>query len=281
MANIHPTAVVDPQADLAEEVEVGPLCYVGPQVVIGPGTRLVSHVVVLGLTILGRDNTVWPNVVLGGDPQDLKYKSGPTQLIIGDANDIRESVTIHKGTENDQGVTRVGNHNLVMAYVHIAHDCVIGDRVVLANSVALAGHVVVEDHAAVGGQSGVHHFVTIGQYGYVGGMTRIVQDTPPFMVVEGNPAKVRQPNLIGLARHGFSNENIDHLKDAYRRLFRNSANGEGVGQTAEMLVQLEQDYADDEHIISLIQFMRNTTNGMHGRYRETLRHDNRRKAVSK
>ena len=281
MANIHPTSVIDPKADLAEDVEVGPLCFVGPQVVIGPGTRLVSHVAILGLTVLGRDNTVWSNSVLGGDPQDLKYKGEPTQLIIGDANHIRESVTIHKGTENDQGVTRVGNQNLIMAYAHIAHDCVIGDRVVLANGAGLAGHVMVEDHAAVGGQAGVHHFVTIGQYGYVGGMTRIVQDVPPFMMVEGNPAKVRQPNLIGLARHGFSDQSMDHIKDAYRRLFRNSANGEGVGQTAETLVQLEQDYADDEHVTALIRFMRNTTNGVHGRYRETLRQDDRRKAAPK
>lgn len=281
MAKIHPAAVVDPNAELDADVEVGPFCYVGPNVSIGSGTRLISHVSILGPTTIGQGNRIWPQTVLGGEPQDTKYKNGPTQLIIGDGNEFRESVTAHRGTEVDRGVTRVGDHNLIMAYAHVAHDCIIADHVILANGVALAGHILIEAHANIGGLVGCHHFLTIGKHAFVGGMARLVSDVPPFMIVEGNPAKVRGVNTIGLARHGFDDEAVDHLRDAYKRLFKNASDGTGVGQMAESLDQLEHDYPNDENVTSLIQSIRNASAGIHGRYRESLRQDDRRRAQPK
>lgn len=276
MANIHPSAVIDPGAELADGVDVGPLCYVGPDVRIGAGTRLISQVTILGPTDIGCRNTVWPHATLGGQAQDLKYKGEKTRLVVGDDNEIRENVTMHRGTAHDLGVTRVGNHNLVMAYVHIAHDCTISDDVIIASYVALAGHVRIERCAVIGGASAAHHFVTIGQYAYVGGMTRLVHDVPPFMVVEGNPATVRGANVIGLTRHGFDPETIKRLKDAYRRLFRDMGAGGRAGQTAAALTELEALHPGDETIATLVLAVRNSGSGHHGRYRESLRHDDPR-----
>ncbi len=279
MSRIHPTSVVDPKAQIDASVEIGPFCYVGPDVRIGPGCRLVSHVTVLGQTTLGADNTIWPHAVLGADPQDLKYHGEESILVIGDHNSIRESVTIHLGTENGGGVTRIGNDNLIMVGAHVAHDCLIANHVVLANSVHLAGHVSIEDHVVVSGATGIHHFVTLGQYAFIGGMTRIVHDAPPFMIVEGNPSTVRGVNVIGLGRHQFPEESIDLLKDAYRRLFRKSSAGVGcAGTVSEHLAVLETEYPDEECIQLLIRFMRNSSIGMFGRYRERQRADNRQKS---
>ncbi len=275
MANIHPTAVVDPKAELAQDVEIGPLCHVGPHVTIGAGTRLLSHVAVLGPTVIGCNNRIWPQATLGGEPQDHKYRGGPTQLIIGDHNEIRESVTIHRGTENDESVTKIGNNNLVMCYSHIAHDCVIHDRVTIANGVGLAGHIHIESDVNIGAETGVHHFVSMGQYCYVGGMSRLVHDVPPYMIAEGSPARVRGVNLIGLARHEFPTETIERLKTACKRLFRNDDNG--VGNITQGIAELEKELPNDPHIANLILAIRNSTSGIHGRYREGLRQDDRRK----
>ena len=279
MADIHPSSVIDSRAELADDVEVGPLCYVGPNVRIGHGTRLISHVSILGPTTIGQGNTLWPQCVLGADPQDLKYHGEHTELRIGDHNIIREAVTIHRGTVNDQCVTVVGDHNLIMAYTHIAHDCIIDNHIVLANSIALAGHIHIQDHAVLGGQTAIHHFVTVGQYSYIGGMTRLVHDVPPYMIVEGYRATVRSVNLVGLARHGFSDSSIQHLKTAWKKLFKNTAEGSGVGQTAQQLTQLEADYPDDQAVMTLITAIRNAQSGTHGRYREAMRQDNRRTAI--
>ncbi len=281
MNQIHPTAVIEPGAELEDGVSIGPFCYVGPKVKIGSGTRLIGHVTLLGRTVLGSDNTIWPQATLGGDPQDLKFEGEETALIIGDGNEIRESVTIHPGTANGGEVTRVGNDNLFMVGAHIAHDCTIGNHVVLANAVHLAGHISIQNHAVISGASGLHHFVTVGQYAFIGGMTRIVHDAPPFMILEGNPSKVRGVNTIGLARHRFPKENIDHLKDAYRRLFRNNAPDGVVKTMAESLDHLEAAYPHDECIAMLVRFIRNSSIGMHGRYRESRRSDNRRAAPVK
>ncbi|MBH06651.1 MAG: acyl-[acyl-carrier-protein]--UDP-N-acetylglucosamine O-acyltransferase [Phycisphaeraceae bacterium] len=275
MANIHPTAVVDPKAQLDQDVEVGPLCHVGPHVTIGTGTRLLSHVTVLGPTVIGRKNRIWPQATLGGEPQDRKYRGGPTQLIIGNHNEIRESVTIHRGTENDESVTKIGNNNLVMCYSHIAHDCVIHDRVTIANGVGLAGHIHIESDVNIGAETGVHHFVSMGQHCYVGGMSRLVHDVPPYMIAEGSPARVRGVNLIGLARHEFPTETIGRLKTACKRLFRNGDNG--VGNITQGITELETELPDDPHIANLILAIRNSVSGIHGRYREGLRQDDRRK----
>jgi UDP-N-acetylglucosamine acyltransferase len=278
MTQIHPSSVVDPKAELAADVQVGPLCHIGPGVTIGTGTQLISHVVVLGPTVVGALNMIWPQTTLGGDPQDLKYRGEPTRLIIGDHNQIRESVTMHRGTANDNGVTTIGDYNLIMAYAHVAHDCLIGNHVVIANGVALAGHIQVEDFAAIGGESAVHHFVTIGGHAYVGGMCRVVTDVPPYMLVEGSPAKVRGINSIGLTRHAFPVETVGRLKEAYKRLFRDAAEGTRVGQMSEGLAQVEKDYPDDPAIVKLVGAVRNASVGVHGRYRESLRADDRRRA---
>jgi len=275
VSNIHPTAVVDPKAEVAPSAVIGPLCYVGPDVRIGDGTRLVSHVSVIGPTTIGKGNTAWPQAVLGADPQDLKFHGERTELIIGDHNDIRELVTMHRGTRNGGGVTRVGSDNLIMVACHIAHDCIIGDHVVIANNVGFAGHIHVKDHAAIGGYAAFHHFVTVNEYAYVGGMSRIVHDVPPFMLVEGSPGRVRGLNIKGLARHRFPEESIRALKDAYRKLYR--ANGHGDAPPTPMatnLSALEAEFPDDECIGILTGAIRKTMSATHGRYLETHRPDN-------
>jgi len=280
MNQVHPTAVIEDGAQIADDAHVGPMCYVGANATLGSGTRLISHVVVLGRTTLGKSNTVWPHTVLGGQPQDFKYRGEDSQLVIGDNNEIRESVTIHLGTDNGGGVTRIGSDNLLMVGTHVAHDCVIGDHVVLANLVQLAGHIHIEDHVVISGASGFHHFVTVGQYAFVGGMSRVVHDVPPFMILEGHPSKVRGVNTIGLTRNQFPQETIRRLKDAYRRLFRSSAaNGKDADSTSNMaqaLAKLQDDYPDDECIMLLARFIKHSSIGLFGRYREGQRQDSRR-----
>lgn len=273
MPTIHPTAVVESGAQLAEDVFVGPFCYVGPQVVIGPGTRLVSHVAVTNHTTLGSNNVIWPHATIGADPQDLKFNHEPSTLIIGDNNDIRENVTIHIGTEIGGGITTVGSDNLLMVGCHIAHDCVIGNHCILSNIVQLAGHIRVEDHAVMAGCSAAHHFVTIGQYAFVGGMTRVVQDVPPFMVLEGNPGRIRKLNDMHLKRHRFPDQTVANLRTAFRRLYRGEDNGEAPTTKARAVEELAQEFPDDECIQSLVAFIRRTHIGLHGRYLEALRQD--------
>jgi UDP-N-acetylglucosamine acyltransferase len=274
MPDIHPLAFVDPKAQLADDVRVGPFCHLGPKVRLGSGCRLVSHVTITGRTTLGENNTVWPQAVLGGDPQDLKFDGEDSQLTLGSHNEIRESVTIHKGTANDHGVTTVGDHNLIMAYAHLGHDCILGNHCVIANAVQFAGHVKVEDHVIIGGASAVHHFATLGQHAYIGGMTRCIHDMPPFMIAEGNPAIVRGVNSVGLTRRGFSPDSLAALKDAWKRLYR-SKNAGGAGRTKTALDALEDAYPHDACILALVAHIRrSSTEGVHGRYREGLRKDN-------
>lgn len=274
MPTIHPSSVVEPGAQIADDAVVGPFCRVGPRSTLGPGTKLVSHVCVLGRTTLGTGNTVWPFATLGADPQDLKYKGEDSELVIGDHNDIRENVTIHKGTRNDENVTRVGNHNLIMAYAHLGHDSVVGNHTIISNAVQFAGHVHLADHAIVGGATACHHFVTIGQYAYVGGMTRIVSDVPPFMIAEGNPSRIRGVNAIGLKRQGFSSEDEQRLKHAWKLVFK-KASEDGGGASSTALTELEAMYPGDWMIEALIDAIRRSAQGTHGRYREGLRKDNR------
>ncbi|MCE9591794.1 MAG: acyl-ACP--UDP-N-acetylglucosamine O-acyltransferase [Planctomycetes bacterium] len=276
MATIHPSSVVEPGATLAETAVIGPFCYVGPRVTIGPGTRLVSHVAILGRTTLGEGNTVWPQATLGAAPQDLKYRGEDSELVIGDFNEIRELVTMHLGTGTAGGVTRVGDQNLIMTAVHVAHDCVIGSHTILSSNVGLAGHVHVQDHAILGGAVGVHHFVTFGQYCYVGGMSRIVHDVPPFMIVEGDPGDVRAPNIKGMTRHQFPPASIDIVKQVYRNIFRRQSGESEAAANAslpERLAALERDHPEDECVQIIVRFMRNTLVGVHGRYQESLRAD--------
>lgn len=216
---IHPTAVIHPGAQLHPTVQVGAYAVIGEHVKVGSDTVICSHVVINGRTEIGARNQIFPGAVIGSEPQDLKYDGSLSLVKIGDDNLIREYVTINRAT-NAGEATIIGNQNLLMAYVHVAHNCVIEDQVVIANSVALAGHVYIESKARLSGVLGVHQFVHIGQLAMIGGMTRIDRDVPPFMLVEGNPSRVRSLNLVGLKRAGFTSEEFGLLKKAFRLLYR-------------------------------------------------------------
>lgn len=218
-ARIHPTAIVDPAAELGADVEIGPYCVITGRVTIGDGTRVMQHVSILDYTTIGSRCTIYPGSVIGGEPQDKKFQGEESWLHIGDDNVIREMVTINRGTELGGGVTRIGNRCLIMACCHVAHDCILGDDVTMANSVLLGGHVVVEDGAGIGGMVAIHHFVTVGRNAFLGGASRVSRDAPPFMIVEGNPARVRAINRVGLKRSGRSDETIAWLKEAQKLLF--------------------------------------------------------------
>lgn len=263
--SIHPTAVISPKAELASDVEIGPYAILGDHVKLGPGCRVHHHVTLTGHTTVGEGNTFYPGAIIGTPPQDLKYHGETTFLEIGSGNTFREYVTVNVGTELGGGVTRIGNGNLVMASCHIAHDCVIEDNTILANLATLGGHVRVEANAVFGGLVGVHHFVTIGRYAFLGGMSRIVQDIPPFMMVEGNPARVRSLNLIGLKRKGFSEERIEAIKFAFRKLYRDQCL---MSQAIEAL-ESSDSYTDD--VKYLVQFIRNSDRGRFGRALEADR----------
>jgi UDP-N-acetylglucosamine acyltransferase len=219
---IHPTAIVDGRAELDASVEVGPFSVIGPHVRVGAGTVIGPHVVIEGRTTLGRDNHVFQFAALGAAPQDLKYAGEDTELVIGDGNRIREFTTLHIGTAGGGGVTRVGNGNLIMANAHVAHDCQIGDGVVMANSAALAGHVRVEDHAVLGGLCAVHQFCRIGRNAFLAGGTIVVMDIPPFCLARGDRARLAGLNVVGLTRRGFSAEALARIKQAYKILFRSA-----------------------------------------------------------
>ena len=217
---IHKSAIVHPNAVLGKDVEIGFFSVIGENVTIGDGTIIKNHVTVTGNTTIGENNIIHPNAVVGAEPQDLKYHGERTALVLGDNNVIRECVTINIGTAGGGGKTVIGNNNFFMASSHIAHDCIIEDNVLLANGVLLGGHVTIEKGAKLMGLVGIQPFVTIGRHAYVGGHTRIVQDVPPYVVIEGHPARIRQVNVIGLEREGFSKEQVDNIKQAFRMLFR-------------------------------------------------------------
>jgi UDP-N-acetylglucosamine acyltransferase len=213
-------AVIDPRAVIEEDVEIGPFCVVGPHVSIGRGTRLISHVTLTGHVTIGENNHLHPGVVIGGEPQDLSYRGSPTQVVIGDNNVFREGVTVNRATEKEEGITRVGNHGFFMACSHIAHDCQVGDHVVMANGVLLGGHVHVHHHVTIAGASAVHHFATVGAYVFITGMSRVIHDVPPFMLLDGQPARPRCINVVALKRNDFSADDIRALAEAHRLLYR-------------------------------------------------------------
>jgi UDP-N-acetylglucosamine acyltransferase len=218
MTRIHPTAVVHPSADLDPTVQVGPYAIIGENVKIGAGTTVGAHAIIEGPTIIGVGNQIFPGAAIGLDSQDLKYKGGETWVKIGDYNRIREYVTINRATGSGEA-TVIGNHNLLMAYVHIAHNCTIEDNVKIANATSLAGDVHVESEAVISGVLGVHQFVRIGRLAMIGGMTRIQRDVPPFTIVEGTPARVRSLNLVGLERSGCTREELAILKKAFKTIY--------------------------------------------------------------
>ena len=221
MAEVHRTAHVEPGAELGADVVIGPLCHVGSGVKLGAGTELVSHVTVLGPgTTLGRMNRVFPGAVLGASPQDKSYRGESTRLDVGDDNQIREHVTMHRGTDKGGGVTRVGSRGLFMVGAHVAHDCQLGDDVVLANLTTLGGHVRVEDHVVTGGQAAVQPFVRLGRGAFLAGGARVEHDVPPFVIVQGDRAKVRGLNQVGLERMGVPEASRRALSRAFRELWR-------------------------------------------------------------
>lgn len=220
MAEIHPSAIVDPQAELDATVRVGPFSVIGPHVKIGAGTTVGPHCVIEGHTTIGRDNRIFQFGSIGAANQDKKYQGEPTELVIGDRNTIREFVTLHVGTVQDKAVTRIGDDNWIMAYTHIAHDCVVGNRTTMANNTTLAGHVEVGDWVTIGGLTGVHQFVKIGAHAMVGFASAVSQDVPPFLLVDGNPLAVRGVNVVGLRRRDFSAERIAAVKQMHKLLYR-------------------------------------------------------------
>jgi len=248
---IHPTAVIHPGADLHPSVQVGPYAVIGEHVKVGSDTIIGAHVVLDGHTEIGVGNHIFPGAAIGLEPQDLKYKGAVSYVKIGNNNRIREYVTINRATGAGEA-TLIGNNNLLMAYAHVAHNCVMGDSVVIANAVAMAGHVHIESRATIGGVLGIHQFVHIGKLAMVGGMSRIDRDVPPYMLVEGSPARVRSLNLIGLKRAGISELDdgkvLQTLKKAFRTLYRS---GLTLNQALEKLDLLQ----DNEHLQHLRQFL--------------------------
>lgn len=220
MTQVHPTAIVDPNAQLDGSVVIGPYAVIGPSVRIGAGTTIGAHCVVEGRTTIGRDNRVFQFASLGAAPQDKKYAGEPTELVIGDRNTIREFCTFNLGTVQDGGVTRVGNDNWIMAYVHIAHDCQVGNQVTMANNATLAGHVEVGDWVTVGGLTGVLQRMRIGAHAMIGFASHVGKDVPPFMVVDGNPLAVRGVNLVGLRRRDFSAGRIAAIREMHKLIYR-------------------------------------------------------------
>lgn len=264
---IHPTAVVDSKAQIAEGVEIGPYSVIGPDVRIGEGSVLLNHVTVIGCTSMGRECHVFPGAVLGGPPQDLKYKGGKTTLEIGNKNVIRECCTMNPGTELGGGRTVVGDHNLIMAYVHIAHDCLIENNVVIANCTQLAGHVQVYEGARLSGLAALHHFVRIGRCSYVAGCAKLSIDVPPFTLAEGHPARIRTLNLEGLRRRGVEGEALVALKKAFRLLFgdRGTSREEAYAELAKL------EFTQFEIVREVVTFVQETDRGANGRALEAHR----------
>jgi len=252
---IDPTALVSPGCNLEEGVVVGPYSIIGASVELGPGTRVGSHVVIEGNTRIGAQCRISHGAVIGTDPQDLKFKGEESRLRIGDRNTIREFVTVNVATEAG-GETVIGSDNLIMAYVHIAHNCIIGNHVILANAVNLGGHVSVCDHAIIGGLTPVHQFVRIGRHAFVGGGSRVAQDVPPYLRAAGNPLLISGLNSVGLVRRGFSPEARSTLKKLYRLFFRSGLN---VSQAVE---RAERDLPETEEVRAFIDFVKSSERGI-------------------
>lgn len=255
MTKIHPSSVIDPSAILHPDVEVGPFCHIGPQVEMGCGTRLIGHVSIAGPTRIGEGNVFYPYCSIGQRSQDLKYTSEPTYLEIGNNNSFREFCTVNRGTLPGTK-TIVGHHGNFLAYSHIAHDCIVGDHVLFSNNGTLAGHVIVEDHVVISGLSGVHQFCRLGQHSLIGGCTKIVQDVPPYMIADGNPAEVRGINQVGLERRGFLPEDTRTLREAYRLLYRSNLN---VKQACE---KIAADFSGPDVIARLLAFVASSKRGI-------------------
>ena len=260
MAKVHATALVEPGAQLADSAEIGPYAVIGSKVTLGEGTTVGPHCVIEGRTTIGRDNRIFQFCSLGAVPQDKKYAGEDTALEIGDRNTIRESCTFNLGTAQDTGVTRVGNDNWIMAYVHIAHDCRVGDQTILANNVTLAGHVHLDDWAFIGGLTGIHQFVKIGAHAMAGFASAVTQDVPPFMTVDGNPLAVRGFNIEGLRRRGFGAARIAAVKQMHRLLYRSGLTFEAARAAIAALAESVPEAAGD--VATMTGFLARSTRGI-------------------
>ena len=252
---IHPTAVVDSAARIGEGCEIGPYCVIGPDVDLGEGCRLQHHVSLHGPARFGRGNVFYPFSTLGQQTQDLKYAGEPTHLIVGDGNTFREFVTVHRGTAMGSS-TRIGSRGYFLAYVHIAHDCTVGDEVVFSNNGTLAGHVEVGDFAILGGLTAVHQYCRIGAHAMTGGCSKIVQDVPPYMLADGNPAKVRSYNKVGMERRGYQEQTMRAVREAYRIIYRLSLN------LPQAIDQMRADLPELPEIEQILEFVMSSPRGI-------------------
>jgi UDP-N-acetylglucosamine acyltransferase len=246
---IHPTAVVDPRAEIHASCEIGPFAVVGPEVKMGPENVVGAHAVLEGDTTFGRGNRIFPHACIGQIPQDLKWRGERTRIEIGDRNQFREFITVHRGTEGGGGVTRIGSQVLMMANSHVAHDCVVGDGSILANSVALAGHVTLEDHVILGGLSGVHQFTRVGRFAFASGGAMVINDVAPYCMVQGDRAELSGLNTTGLKRAGFGDDQLARVKEAYRIVFRAGT------PLREAIAQLRERFAGQPEIEHLARWL--------------------------
>jgi UDP-N-acetylglucosamine acyltransferase len=267
-ASVHPTAIVHPKAELDAGVSVGPYCVIGAGVRVGRGTVLHNHVTLQGPLTLGADNVVYPFAVLGAEPQDLKYKGGPTEVVIGDRNKFREHATVHRGTEMGGGRTVIGSDCLIMVGVHVAHDCSIEDQVVIANGCMLGGHCRIERGAGIGGAAALHHFTTVGTLAFVGGLSRINKDVPPYTVVEGSPAEVRKLNTTALMRQKWTEADIERMKAAFKLIFRAAE-----VPAREAVARLRGEAGQTAAVLRLCDFVERVEIGVYGRQLEAVRAD--------
>ena len=256
---------IDPRAEIGDDVEIGPFCVIGPHVCIGDGTRLENNVTLMGHVTLGQRNHLYPGAVLGGEPQDITYGGGQTKVIIGSDNVIRECVTINRANEKEDGVTSIGDHNFLMACSHVAHDCRMGSHIVIANGSLLGGHVHVHDHATLSGAVAVHQRATVGSFAFVAGISGVRHDVPPYMLVEGHPARPRCINVVALKRNNFSGGDISCLAEAHRLLYRAKV---GLDNAREILRNNGQLVP---HVNHLLNFVQHQQEGRHGRGRERMR----------
>jgi UDP-N-acetylglucosamine acyltransferase len=260
MARIHPTALVDRLAELADDVEIGPYAIVGAKVRIDAGTAIGAHAVISGRTSIGRSNRIFSHAAIGGIPQDKKYGGEDTELIIGDGNTIREFCTFNVGTAQGGGATRIGSDNWVMAYAHVAHDCRVGDHCVIANGVTLGGHAEIGDWVILGGLTGVHQFVRIGSHAMAGGGTILLQDLPPFVICNGNPAAAHGLNVEGLKRRGFAPETIAEMRRAYKAIYREGLTVPMACERIDALAAAAP--VAGENLTALAEFVRSSTRGI-------------------
>ena len=256
MADVHETAVVSPNAKIGKNVEIGPYSIIGDNVEIDDGTKIGPHVVIEGWTIIGKNNEIFHGASIGEDPQNIQYNGEKTHLFIGDNNIIRENVTIHRGTEEGGGETKIGSNNFIMAYCHVAHDCQLGNNIVMTNSATLGGHVTIEDNAVIAGLTTIHQYVRIGKTVMVGAHSKVVKDIPPYVLVDGSPAGVNGINVIGLRRNGVKPKLRKEIKRAYKILYRSDYN---LDKAIEIM---DQELDASEEIEHFLRFLRNAQRGI-------------------